>query len=69
MDVKKALSILKKIGFGQNFMHLIKVLLNNQQSCVINGGFATRERCTPGWSHFGIPVNACLISSLWINKK
>ena len=51
MDVEKAsdssnhdflLSVLKKFGFGENFIHWIKVLLNNQQSCVINGGFTTR---------------------------
>ena len=50
MDIEKAfdslnhdflLSILKKFGFGENFMHWIKVLLNNQQSSVINGGFKT----------------------------
>ena len=50
MDTEKAfdsldhnflLSVLKKIGFGQNFIYWIKVLLNNQQSCVINGGFTT----------------------------
>ena len=34
---------LKKIGFGRNFIHWIKaLLLNNQQSCIINGGFTTR---------------------------
>ena len=27
------------MGFVENFIHWIKVLLNNQQSCVINGGF------------------------------
>ena len=51
MDIEKAfdsldhdflLSALKKFGFGENFIHWIKVLLNNQQSCVINGGFTTR---------------------------
>ena len=50
MDIEKALdslnhdfllSVLKKIGFGENFIHWIKVLLNKQQSCVINGGFTT----------------------------
>ena len=50
MDIEKAfdslnhdfpLSVLKKIGFGENFIHLIKVLLSNQQTCVINGGFTT----------------------------
>ena len=35
------LSVLKKLGFGENFRHWIKVLLNNQQSSVINGGFTT----------------------------
>ena len=34
------LSVLKKFGFGQNFIHWIKVL-NNQQSCVKNGGSTT----------------------------
>ena len=34
---------LKKIGFSGNFIHWIKaLLLNNQQSCIINGGFTTR---------------------------
>ena len=33
------LSVLKKVGFSENFIHWIKVLLNNQQSYVINGGF------------------------------
>ena len=36
------LSASKDFGFGENFIHWIKVLLNNQQSCVINGGFTTR---------------------------
>ena len=46
MDIEKAfdsldqdflLFVLKKFGFGENFIHWIKVLLNKQQSCVING--------------------------------
>ena len=32
------LSVLGKVGFGEYFIHRI-VLINNQQSCVINGGF------------------------------
>ena len=31
-------AILKKLGFGTEFIEWIKVLLNNQESCVINGG-------------------------------
>ena len=47
MDIEKAfdsldhdflLFALKKFGFGENFIHWIKVLLNKQQSCVRNGG-------------------------------
>ena len=46
MDIEKAfdsldhdflLSILKKFGFGGNFVYRMKVLLNNQQSCIIMG--------------------------------
>ena len=39
LDHDFLLFALKKIGFGENFIHWIKVLLNKQQSCVINGGF------------------------------
>ena len=51
MDFEKAfdsldhdflLFALKKFGFGENVIHWIKVLLNKQQSCVINGSFTTR---------------------------
>ena len=51
MDIEKAfdsldhdflLNALKKLDFGERFVHWIKVLLNNQQSCVINGSFTTR---------------------------
>ena len=50
MDIEKAfdslnhdflLSVLKEFGFSENFIHWIKLLLNNQQLCVINGGFTT----------------------------
>ena len=30
--------ILEKIGFGTELIEWIRVLLNNQESCVINGG-------------------------------
>ena len=35
-------SILKRYGFGENFIHIIKTLLKNQESCVINGGKTTK---------------------------
>ena len=47
VDIEKAfdsinhhflIAILEKIGFGTEFIERIKVLLNSQESCVINGG-------------------------------
>ena len=31
----------KTVGFGENFIYWIKILLNDQQSCVLNGEFTT----------------------------
>ena len=51
MDIEKAfdsldhnflISTLEKYGFGQNFILWIKILLNDQESCVINGGNRNR---------------------------
>ena len=51
IDIEKAfdsvnhaflISVLEKYGFGKNFLKWINVLLNNQESCVINGGFTTQ---------------------------
>ena len=51
MDLEKAfdsldhgflICVLKKIGFGDNFITWIKILLNDQQSCVLNGGLTTQ---------------------------
>ena len=36
------LGLLNKIGFGKNFVSWIEVLLNNQQSCVINSCITAR---------------------------
>ena len=33
---------LKKYRFGKTFIKRIKTLLNNQESCIINGGFTTK---------------------------
>ena len=66
MDIEKAfdsldhdflLIVLKKFGFGENFIHWIKVLLNNQQSCVINGGFLTQ--------YFNLEKGACQGDLIW----
>ena len=50
MDLEKAfdsldhvflICTLKKFGFGDSFINWIKIFLDDKQSCVINGGFAT----------------------------
>ena len=51
MDIEKAFvtldhdflsSVLRKFGFGKNFITWIEILLKNQLSCVINGGTTTQ---------------------------
>ena len=42
LDHKFILAVSKKIGFGKNFVSWIEPLLNNQESCVINGCITTR---------------------------
>ena len=51
MDTEKAFdsldhdflsSVLRKIGFGKNFILWIEILLSDQLSCVINGGTTTQ---------------------------
>ena len=41
LDHEFLLVVLKKIGFGNCFIDWIKILLTNQESCVINGGSTT----------------------------
>ena len=50
MDLEKAfvsldhdflICVLKKVGFGDSFITWIKILLNDQQSSVLNGGLTT----------------------------
>ena len=35
--------VFEKNDFGQGFINWVKVLLKNQESCVINGGLTTRH--------------------------
>ena len=46
--------------FGENLTHRIKVLLNNQQSCLINGGFTTPYFNLEKGAHQGDPISAYL---------
>ena len=69
IDIKKAFdsldhdflfSAFKNIGFGENFIHWIKVLWNNQQSCVINKGFTARYFNLEKGASQGHPISAYL---------
>ena len=42
LDLDLLLCVFKKFGFGDNFITWIRILLNDQQSCIINGRFATQ---------------------------
>ena len=53
-------SVLKKFRFGENFIHWIKVLLNKQQSWVINRGFTTRYFKLEKGACQGDPISAYL---------
>ena len=67
MDLEKAfdsldhdflLCTLKKFGIGDSFINWIKILLNDQQSCVINRGFATQNFTLKRGARQGDPVSA-----------
>ena len=51
VDIQKAfdsvnrlflITALKKFGFGETFINWIKILLRNQESCIIIGGTTTK---------------------------
>ena len=69
IDIEKAfdsvnldfpLSVLKKLCFGENLIYWIKILLNDQQSCVINGGFTTSYFNLETCPRQGAPILAYL---------
>ena len=69
MDLEKAFDfldhdflvhVLNKFGFGSNFISWIKLLLNSQQSCVINGGITTPYSNLDKSARQGDPVSAYL---------
>ena len=67
IDIEKAfdsvnhaflISVLEKYGFGKKFLKWINVLLNNQESCVINGGFTTQYFKLERGTRQGDPISA-----------
>ena len=69
MDVEKAfdsmdhgflLEVLKIFGFGENFIDWIKIILTNQESCVMNGGNSTGYFKLERGARQGDPISAYL---------
>ena len=54
------IAIPKKIGFRTEFIEWIKVLLNNQESCVINGGKTSKYFKLERGTRQGDPISAYL---------
>ena len=51
---------LKRYGFGKMFIKWVKTLLNNQESCIINGGFTTKYFKLDKGTRQGEPISAYL---------
>ena len=69
MDIEKAfdsldhtflLKVLKKIGFGENFIRCIETITNGQESCIINGGNTTQYFNLERGARQGDPISAYL---------
>ena len=69
MEIEKAfdsldhiflMSTLEKYGFFQNFIFWVKILLRDQESCVINGGTTAKYFSFGRGAHQGDPISAFL---------
>ena len=58
LDHNFLISILEKYGFGQNFILWVKILLNDQELCVINGGKTTKYFMLGRGACQGDPISA-----------
>ena len=60
LDHNFLISVLKKFGFGQNFISWIEIILKNPKSCVINCGITTKYFKLNREAHQGDPISAYL---------
>ena len=60
MDHNFLISALEKYGFGKNFISWVKILLINQESCVLNGGTTTKYFLLGRGTRQGDPISAYL---------
>ena len=61
LDHNFLISTLEKYGFGQNFILWIKILLNDQESCVIKGGKTTKYFMLCRGVRQGNPISTFLL--------
>ena len=54
------MQILRKFGFGIDFVSWIKTILKNQESCIINGGKTTKYFKLERGARQGDPISAYL---------
>ena len=54
------IAVPKKFGFGQDFIRWIRILLFNQESCVMNNGHSTGYITLHCGSRQGDPISAFL---------
>ena len=52
------LAVLQKYGFEERFLKWIKILINNQESCVVNGAITTKFFSLDRGVHQGDPISA-----------
>ena len=62
LDHNFLISALEKYGFGQNFISRVKILLNDQKSCVISGGKATKYFMLGRGARQGDPISLFLFT-------
>ena len=60
MDHNFLISALEKYGFGKNFISWLKILLRNQESCLLNGGTTTKYFLLGRGARQGGPISASL---------
>ena len=65
LNHKFLIAVLKKYGFGEDFIHWVKILLRDQESCVINGGHATTYFHLKRSARQGDPISAYLFVLAW----
>ena len=78
MDIEKALDsldhnflifTLEKYSFSKSFILWVKILLRDQESCVINGGTTTKYFLLGRGAHQGDPISAFLFISFILMKS